>query len=61
MGKLIRFPIDRLQHRSRRLASARVFGAFGELETLERHQLKVMTGYAGLALLCMFVLQVVLG
>ena len=61
MGKLIQFPIDRLRHRSRRLANAGVFSAFGELETLERHQLRVMTGYAGVALLCMFVLQVVLG
>jgi hypothetical protein len=61
MGKVIKFPIGRVRPRSRRLASARVFSAFGELETLERHQLKVMTGYAGVALLCMFVLQVVLG
>jgi hypothetical protein len=59
MGKLIQFPIDKL--RSRRLASVSVFSAFGELETLERHQLKVMLGYAGVALLCMFVLQLVLG
>jgi hypothetical protein len=61
MGKLIQFPIDRLRHRSRRLATAGVFSAFGELETLERHQLKVMTGYGGVAVLCMFVLQLVLG
>ena len=61
MGKLIQFPIDRLRQRSHRLSTAGVFSAFGELETLERHQLKVMTGYAGVALLCMFVLQVVLG
>jgi hypothetical protein len=59
MGKLIQFPIDRL--RSRRLATAGVFSAFGELETLERHQLKMMLGYAGVALLCMFALQLVLG
>lgn len=59
MGKLIQFPIGRL--RSRRLATAGVFNAFGELETLERHQLRVMSGYAGVALLCMFVLQLVLG
>ena len=61
MGKLIQFPIDRLRHRSRRFATASVFSAFGELETLERHQLRVMTGYAGVALLCMFALQIVLG
>lgn len=59
MGKLIQFPIDRL--RSRRAAHTSVFSAFGELETFERHQLKVMSGYAGVALLCMFVLQLVLG
>jgi hypothetical protein len=61
MGKLIQFPIDRRQHRGRRLARTAVFRAFGELDTLERHQLKVMSGYAGVALLCMFVLQLVLG
>lgn len=61
MGKLIQFPIDRLRHRSRRLATSGVFSAFGELDTLERHQLKVMSGYAGVALLCMFTLQLVLG
>jgi len=59
MGKLIQFPIGRL--RSRRLATADVFTAFGELETLERHQLKMMAGYAGVALLCMLALQLVLG
>lgn len=59
MGKLILFPIDRL-HR-RRAVHASVFSAFGELETFERHQLKVMSGYAGVALLCMFALQLVLG
>ena len=61
MGKLIQFPIDRLRHRSHRLAATGVFSAFGELDALERHQLKVMTGYAGVALLCMFALQIVLG
>lgn len=59
MGKLIQFPIDRL--RNRRPASAAVFSAFGELETLERQQLRMMAGYAGVALLCMFALQLVLG
>jgi len=59
LGKLIQFPIDRL--RSRRLAHASVFSAFGELETLERHQLRMMIGYAGVALLCMLALQLVLG
>ena len=61
MGKLIQFPIDRLQRRGHRLARTGVFSAFGELDTLERHQLKAMLGYAGVALLCMFVLQLVLG
>ena len=61
MGKLIQFPIDRLRTRGRRLATAGVFGAFGELETYERHQRLVMTGYAGVALLCMVTLQLVLG
>jgi hypothetical protein len=59
MGQLIQFRVDR--NRSRRPASAAVFGAFGELETHERHQLRMMTGYAGVALLCMFALQLVLG
>jgi hypothetical protein len=61
MGKLIQFPIDRLRNRGRRLATADVFSAFGELETHERHQLRVMSGYACVALLCMFVLHLVLG
>jgi len=61
MGKLIQFPIDRLRTRRRRLAAAGVFSAFGELETLERHQLKVMAGYASVALLCLFALQLALG
>jgi hypothetical protein len=38
-----------------------VFRAFSELESHERHQLRAMAGYAGVALLCMFVLQLVLG
>jgi len=59
MGKLILFPIDRL--RSRRSTTATVFSAFGELETLERSQLKMMTACAAVALLCMFALQLVLG
>lgn len=61
MGKLIQFPIARLQRRGLRLAGPRVFSAFGELDTVERHQLKLMSGCAGVALLCMFVLQLVLG
>ena len=59
MGKLIQFPIDRL--RSRRNAATSVFSAFGELETLEREQLRMMTGYAGVALLCLVALQLALG
>jgi hypothetical protein len=59
MGKLIQFPIDRL--RRRRSAAANVFRAFGELETQEREQLRMLTGYAGVALLCMVALQLVLG
>ena len=59
MGKLILFPIDRL--RSRRSANTSVFTAFGELETFERSQLRMMTACAGVALLCMFALQLVLG
>jgi len=59
MGKLIQFPIDRL--RSRRHTAASVFSAFGELDTLERGQLRMMTACAGVAVLCMFVLQLVLG
>ena len=59
MGKLIQFPIDRL--RSRRYAAASVFSAFGELETLERSQLRMMTACAGVALLCLFALQLALG
>lgn len=59
MGKLIQFPIGRL--RNRRLAHADVFSAFGELETLERAQLKMMAACASIALLCMFVLHIVLG
>jgi hypothetical protein len=58
MGKLIRFPIDRL--RSRRYAAAKVFSAFGELETLERGQLRLVTGCAGVALLIGLVLQLAL-
>ncbi len=59
MGKLIQFPIARL--RSRRLAGTQVFGAFGELETLEREQLRLMTACAGVALLCLLALQLTLG
>ena len=59
MGTLIQFPIDRL--RSRRHAAANVFRAFGELETLEREQLRMMTGCAGVALLCLVALQLALG
>lgn len=58
MGKLIRFPTERL--RGRRPANISVFSAFGELETLERHQLRTMTGYATVALLCMFALHIAL-
>jgi hypothetical protein len=58
MGKLIQFPNGTLRRRGRGQASA---GVFGELETLERQQLKAVAGYAGVALLCMFVLQLVLG
>jgi len=59
MGKLVQFPIDRL--RRRRYAAANVFSAFGELETLEREQLRMMTGCAGVALLCLLALQLALG
>jgi hypothetical protein len=59
MGKLIQFPIGR--PRSRRSATAGVFGAFGELEVLERAQLKLITGCAGLALLATFALQLAVG
>ena len=52
---------DTSRLRRRRPATAAAFSAFGELETFERHQLKMMSGYAGVALLCMFVLQLVLG
>lgn len=58
MGNLIQFPIARL--RSRRLAHASVFGAFGELETVERGRLWMMTACAGVALLCMCVLHIAL-
>jgi hypothetical protein len=59
MGKLIQFPIGR--PRSRRSAPVGVFGAFGELEVLERAQLKLVAGCAGLALLGAFALQVAVG
>ena len=58
MGKLILFPIDRL--RSRRYATANVFSAFGELETLERGQLRLVTGCVGVAALVGLVLQLAL-
>jgi hypothetical protein len=59
MGKLIQFPIDRL--RSRRYAGTSVFSAFGELEALERGQLRLVTGCACVAVLCVSVLQIALG
>ncbi len=59
MGKLIQFPIKRL--RSRRCVAVGVFGAFGELETLERGQLKLVTGCAGVALLFGLALQLAIG
>jgi hypothetical protein len=59
MGKLIQFPIDRL--RSRRYAAAHVFSAFGELEALERGQLRLVTASAAVALVFAVALQLALG
>jgi hypothetical protein len=59
MGKLIQFPIARFGNR--RVAAAGVFTAFGELEALERGQLKLVSGCAGLALLVTLALQLVAG
>lgn len=59
MGKLIQFPIARIQRR--RHAVAHVFDAFGDLETLERSQMKLVAGSFGIALLATLLLQVTLG
>ena len=57
MGKLIQFPIERVQHRARRLATTANFGAFSELESSERTQLRFIAGGLCLAVVMMGVLQ----
>jgi len=59
MGKLIQFPIARL--RTRRAAAMSVFSAFGELESLERSQLKLVTFSCSVAVVVTLVLQLTLG
>jgi hypothetical protein len=59
MGKLIHFPVARL--RSHRAAAVSVFHAFGELESLERQQLKLIAGSALIATLALVVAQLVIG
>jgi hypothetical protein len=61
MGKLLSFPSDRLRQRPRPVATALDFGAFAELARAERAQLKLMAVLAGFALLCLSVLQIVVG
>ena len=55
MGKLIQFPVARRLRRPR--ASAGVFTAFGELEHLERAQLRLFIACGAGALLLTLALQ----
>lgn len=42
MGKLIQFPVSRVRRHPHRQAAAELFGAFGELQLVERAQLKLL-------------------
>jgi hypothetical protein len=55
MGKLIQFPIARTRRRQRHTALA--FEAFGELQSVERAQLKLFAACAGCAALLIAALQ----
>jgi len=55
MGKIIHFPVARV--RRRRQVAAQVFADFGELELLERAQLKLFAACAASAVLLTAALQ----
>ena len=59
MGKLIRFPMHRIRGHHR-LAAAHVFGAFSDLEAIERAQLKLLAACISCTLLCLAALQLAL-
>ena len=59
MGRLIHFPIERV--RGRRYGAAPFFTAFGELDTIERAQLKLFGACVCSALLFTLGLQLAVG
>jgi hypothetical protein len=59
MGKIIEFPVARGQRRQRHVALT--FEAFGEMQSVERAQLKLFAACAGCAALLTAALQLALG
>lgn len=59
MGKIIQFPLARIPQR--RSSRAAVFTAFGEMESLERAQLKLFAACAACAVLLTAAFQLAAG
>ena len=56
MGKIIQFPVARMQRRQRHAALA--FDAFGEMQSVERAQFKLFAACIACAALLMAALQI---
>ena len=59
MGKIIQFPVARVQQRRRPTAALTAFADFGELDLLERAQLKLFAACTAGAVLLTLALQIV--